>query len=172
MHESPTKFRGTRARRALELFVRILAIAAIESRMSNFHIYLTMKSGVTLRVARPTDHLAGIAEMYMNGLGFVVLAQFADHAGFDGIVLGHPGAPYHLEFTAQRGHPVGTPPMKDHLLAFYIPNADEWEQSCAEMRSAGFKHVPSYNPYWDMSGRTFEDLDGFRVVLQNTEWEP
>jgi hypothetical protein len=48
-----------------------------------------MKAGAVLRVARPTDHLAVIAEMYATGLDFTVLAQFEDHDGFDGIILGH-----------------------------------------------------------------------------------
>ena len=49
-----------------------------------------MKAGAVLRVARPTDHLAVIAEMYATGLGFTILAQFHDHDSFDGIILGHP----------------------------------------------------------------------------------
>jgi prolyl oligopeptidase len=38
------------------------------------------------------------------------------------------------------------------------------------MKEAGFVLVPSYNPYWDTAGKTFEDVDGYRVVLQNQEW--
>jgi hypothetical protein len=38
------------------------------------------------------------------------------------------------------------------------------------MTSAGFREVPSNNPYWDLQGRTFEDIDGYRVVLQNAAW--
>ena len=125
----------------------------------------------TLRVARPTDHLAGIAEMYRRGLGFEVLGAFEDHDGFDGVMLGHPDQPYHLEFTAHRGHPVGRAPTQDNLLVFYVPDAKEWDEACARMRSAGFRDVPSYNPYWDAHGRTFEDLDGYRVVLQNAAWD-
>lgn len=26
------------------------------------------------------------------------------------------------------------------------------------------------SPYWDVSGKTFEDIDGYRVVLQQREW--
>jgi len=48
-----------------------------------------MNAGAVLRVARPTDHLTAIAEMYATGLDFTILAQFADHDGFDGIILGH-----------------------------------------------------------------------------------
>jgi hypothetical protein len=129
-----------------------------------------MHAGTILRIARPTDHLTAIAEMYATGLDFTVLAQFEDHDGFDGIILGHPQQPYHLEFTTQRGHRVGKAPTQDHLLVFYLPDQDEWEASCAQMRAAEFRAVPAYNPYWEVQGRTFEDLDGYRVVLQNAAW--
>lgn len=129
-----------------------------------------MKPGFTMRIARPTDNLAEIAEMYSKGLGFTVLAQFTDHEGFDGVILGHPQQPHHIEFTAQRGHRVGKAPTKDHLLVFYIPDKDEWDESCKQMIAAGFRGVRSYNPYWDIQGKTFEDPDGYRVVLQNDAW--
>jgi len=129
-----------------------------------------MKPGSTMRVARPTDNLATLAEMYVKGLGFVMLAEFKDHCGFDGVVLGHPRQRYHIEFTSQREHQVGKAPTQDHLLIFYLPNKDEWEAGCAQMISAGFRNVSSYNPYWDLQGRTFEDIDGYRVVLQNAAW--
>ncbi len=102
---------------------------------------VTMKPGSTIRVARPTDNLAALAEMYAKGLGFAVLAEFKDHRGFDGVILGHPRQPYHIEFTSQRGHKVGKAPTQDHLLVFYVPNRDEWEAGCAQMISAGFREV-------------------------------
>ncbi len=129
-----------------------------------------MKPGHDLRIVRPTDNLSAIAKMYVAGLGFKVIAQFTDHEGFDGAILGHPQQPYHFAFTSQRGHRVGTAPTRDHLLAFFVPDKREWEQTCAEMLAAGFKAVPSSNPYWDRNGRTFEDVDGYRVVLQNAPW--
>ena len=108
-----------------------------------------MQAGAVLRVARPTDHLAAIAAMYATGLDFTVLAEFHDHDGFDGVILGHPHQPYHLEFTTQRGHHVGKSPTQDHLLVFYLPDQAAWEASCARMLTAGFQRVPSYNPYWE-----------------------
>ena len=39
------------------------------------------------------------------------------------------------------------------------------------MAEAGFKVVRSFNPYWDIRGRTFEDFDGYRIVMQNAGWE-
>src|SRR5215510_11584937 len=88
-----------------------------------------MQPGAVLRVARPTDHLAAITEMYATGLDFTILAQFEDHDGFDGIILGHPQQPYHLEFTTQRGHQVGRAPMQDHLLVFSLPDHDDGFQT-------------------------------------------
>lgn len=38
------------------------------------------------------------------------------------------------------------------------------------MKDAGFEPVASFNSYWDESGRTFEDPDGYRVVLQQASW--
>ncbi|MCE9595305.1 MAG: VOC family protein [Planctomycetes bacterium] len=129
-----------------------------------------MKPGLTLRVARPTDDLERIARMYAEGLGLEVLGRFEDHDGFDGVILGVAGEPHHLEFTTRRGHRVGKAPTQDHLLVWYAPDEREWREGCARMLAAGFRAVASFNPYWDARGRTFEDLDGYRVVLQNAAW--
>ena len=127
--------------------------------------------GLTLRVARPTDHLAAITAMYTHGLGLSVLAQFLDHDGFDGTILGTREDPYHIEFTSRPGHHAGRAPTDEHLLVFYVPDGAEWEARCTSMLAAGFRGVSSANPYWDIRGRTFEDPDGYRVVLQNSAWE-
>jgi len=124
----------------------------------------------TLRIARPTDNLEALAAMYTQGLGMQVLSQFEDHDGFDGIMLGQPGGPYHLEFTSKSGHAAGRAPTEDNLLVFYIGDPTMWQESCAQMEAAGFTRVQSFNPFWDRHGRTFEDLDGYRVVLQNGSW--
>ena len=123
-----------------------------------------------LRVARSTDDLSALLRFYRDGLGLQQLAAFTAHNGFDGVMLGHPHAPYHLEFTHQPGHAVGRAPTADNLLVFYVPDAQEWQAAVARMAAAGFAPVPSYNPYWDAHGRTFEDPDGYRVVLQQAAW--
>ncbi|MDQ2077131.1 VOC family protein [Marinimicrobium sp. ABcell2] len=123
-----------------------------------------------LRVARPTDNLSQITEMYVNGLGFKLLGRFEGHNGFDGSIIGHEQHNYHLEFTHHKGAKVGKAPTKDNLLIFYIEDEKVWRVSCQKMVEAGFTPVQSYNGYWDVAGRTFEDIDGYRVVLQNREW--
>jgi len=129
-----------------------------------------MNAATNFRVARPTDRLDEVVRFYTDGVGLAKLGSFADHEGFDGVMLGVPGAPYHLEFTRRRGHSVGRAPTEDHLLVFYLPDQREWEAALNRMRAAGYEPVPSFNPYWDRAGRTFEDPDGYRVVLQNAEW--
>jgi catechol 2,3-dioxygenase-like lactoylglutathione lyase family enzyme len=123
-----------------------------------------------LRIARPTDSIAQLRPFYEAGLGFEELAGFENHKGFDGLILGHPKWPYHLEFTHQHGHSVGRAPSEDNLLVLYLPEPGEWSHAVARMEAAGFSSVVSYNPYWDVSGRTFEDADGYRVVLQGAAW--
>jgi catechol 2,3-dioxygenase-like lactoylglutathione lyase family enzyme len=125
-----------------------------------------MNRRITLRVARPTDHLDEVVRFYVAGLGLDELGAFEDHDGFDGVMVGVPGAPYHLEFTRQHGHHVGRAPTKDNLLVFYLPDEQEWQAAVDRMVAAGYAPVPSLNPYWDRNGRTFEDPDGYRVVLQ------
>lgn len=88
------------------------------------------------------------------------------------MMLGRRGAPYHLEFTRAQGHAAGRAPTQDNLLIFYIPKPSEWRAAVSRMQSSGFAPVPSFNAYWDEHGRTFEDPDGFRVVIQQTSWNP
>ena len=130
-----------------------------------------MNDSTILRVARPTDNLEKIASLYEKGLGYIRLSEFSDHDGFDGIIIGKPGHPYHLEFTTHNSTIAGKAPTKDNLLVFYLPNSDEWKLQCDKMIEAGFRSVESYNPYWDKNGKTFEDPDGYRVVLVNQSWD-
>ena len=124
-----------------------------------------------LRVARPTDRLDEVVRFYVEGLGMSVLGSFEDHEGFDGVMLGQSESPYHLEFTTQRGHHVGDAPTQDHLLVFYLPEFALWQAAIERMIAAGYLPVKSQNPYWDNEGKTFEDPDGYRVVLQNAAWK-
>ncbi len=124
-----------------------------------------------MRGARATDHLEETLTFYGDGLGFEIIGSFTDHDGFDGVMLGHRGAQYHLEFTRQKGETVGRAPTKENLLVFYLPDEGQWDTAVQRMRDQGHNPVPSHNPYWDCHGLTFEDPDGYRVVLQNAAWE-
>ncbi len=131
---------------------------------------VTPLASAHLRVARPTDRLQEVVSFYCNALGFKVLGSFADHDGFDGVMLGHERSGYHLEFTTKRGHHAGAVPSQDHLLVFYVPDASQWQAVVDHIESLGCAAVPSFNPYWDMNGRTYEDPDGYRIVIQKAAW--
>jgi prolyl oligopeptidase len=38
------------------------------------------------------------------------------------------------------------------------------------MAAVGFREVEPVNPYWKRAGRTFEDPDGYRIVIQRETW--
>lgn len=124
----------------------------------------------TLRIARPTNSIDALLPFYRDGLGFKVLTRFDDHDGFSGAILGHPGAPWHLEFTWHNSHSAPACPTEDHLIAVYLPELEIWQAACARMAAAGFAPVAAFNPYWDQLGYTYEDAEGYRVVLQQQGW--
>ena len=123
-----------------------------------------------LRIARPVASLPRAVAMYREGLGLEELGRFDDHAGFDGVMLGYPGAGWHLEFTRCRTHPVAPAPTAEDLLVLYLPDATEWRAACARLLATGFVEVAPFNPYWAQRGRSFADADGYRVVLAQAGW--
>ncbi|KAH8161521.1 hypothetical protein CIB48_g6728 [Xylaria polymorpha] len=127
-----------------------------------------------LRVARPTDSIPSLLPFYVDGLGFEVKMTFGPHEGFDGVLLSMPPSSpstppsgYHLEFTQHVSHRAGRAPTQDNLLIFYLPDETQYQSAVARMKGAGFEPVESFNPYWERCGATFEDPDGYRVVLAN-----
>ena len=75
-----------------------------------------------VRVARPTDKLQEVERFYCEGIGLRKLGSFEGHDGYNGVMIGLPGFPHHLEFTQ---HVNGSPcpaPTRDNLLVLYIPD--------------------------------------------------
>ncbi|WP_391115925.1 VOC family protein [Psychrobacillus sp. L3] len=121
-----------------------------------------------IRVARPTHQIKEITKFYCDGLGLKKIGSFTGHEGYDGVMIGLPNADYHLEFTQ---HEDGSPcpsPTKDNLLVFYMPNLEEIEVMQNRLVDMGYNIVSPENPYWEKSGITIEDPDGWRIVLMNT----
>lgn len=127
-----------------------------------------MRGGTILRVVRPTDDLAPLRRFYVDALRFPILYSFEDHEGFDGLIVGMPGADHHLAFTRKHGFSAGRASTAENLLVFYLEDRAEWEAAVARMQAHGFDPVEPHNPYWRANGATFEDPDGYRVVLQNS----
>ena len=154
--------------------IKLMTLLALCAGLSFFALAQTnparSETMFTLRVARPTDNLPEVLKFYRDGLGLDVLTTF-NAKGFEGIILGfgRKSSPYQLEFTHQPTHKVGQAPTQDNLLVFYIPNEAEWKSAVERMQKHGYKPVKSYNPWWDDGGKTFEDVDGYRVVLHNDD---
>lgn len=109
-----------------------------------------------------------MVRFYRDGLGLPVLSTFSGHAGYSGVMLGLPDRAVHLEITE---HEHGSPcpaPTKDNLLVLYVPDRGALDEMLTRMLRAGYSSVPPENPYWLAHGTTFEDPDGWRVVLMNT----
>lgn len=119
-----------------------------------------------VRIARPTDQLPEVERFYAEHLGLPVLYRFEDHAGYDGVMLGLPGADQHLEFTS---HIDGSPcpaPTLDNLLVLYFPSEAQMYDVVQRLGANGHEPVEPENPYWrDVGALTFEDPDRWRVVL-------
>ena len=120
-----------------------------------------------LRVVRHTERLQELVAFYRDGIGLTEIGGFRDHAGYDGVFLAVPGTGAHLELTAGGGHRAPTP-HPESLLVFYLGD-DEAEQAVSAR--LGVDPVPPANPYWADHGVTFQDPDGFRVVLVPERWE-
>ena len=120
-----------------------------------------------LRVARHTARLQEVVEFYRDGIGLPQTGGFRDHDGYDGVFLAVPGTGAHLELTAGGGH--GPPaPHPESLLVLYLGDEASVQTVAARL---GVDSVPPANPYWNGHGLTFQDPDGFRVVLVPERWE-
>jgi catechol 2,3-dioxygenase-like lactoylglutathione lyase family enzyme len=122
-----------------------------------------------IRVARPTDKLTEVVTFYRDGLGLPVIGQFENHAGYSGVMLGTPTDRFHLEFTETVAGSPGPAPTKDNLLVFYIPKDQAFAEIVKRMTDHGHQPVEPENPYWKGKSCTFEDPDGWRVVIYHGE---
>ncbi len=120
-----------------------------------------------IRIARPVSNLKEMQRFYAEGLGLALIGHFEDHDGISGIMLGMPDAGTHLEFTQHQEQIETRPPSADHLLVLYIANSSDYIRLCSHLEQLGFPPVAPANPYWRNSASTFEDPDGWRVVLVN-----
>jgi catechol 2,3-dioxygenase-like lactoylglutathione lyase family enzyme len=121
-----------------------------------------------LRVARHTERLEEVVRFYRDGLGLTEIGGFSEHDGYDGVFLEVPGTGAHLELTTGGGD--GAPaPHPESLLVLYLGDEETVGATSARL---GIEPVAPANPYWEEHGTTFEDPDGFRVVLVPERWGP
>ena len=124
-----------------------------------------------VRVARPSLDLVGAERFWMAGIGLEVLwrGDATSEGGHRLTMLGRSTSCWHLELVddpeAARAHPPGP----EDLLVLYLgkPPATAW---WTQIEAAGGRRVPSRNPYWDRGGVTFQDPDGYLLVLTARTW--
>jgi catechol 2,3-dioxygenase-like lactoylglutathione lyase family enzyme len=116
---------------------------------------------VRLRVARHTERLDEVVRFYRDGIGLTEIGGFRDHAGYDGAFLAVSGSGAHLEFTSGGGH-AAPQPHAESLLVLYLGDDEAVRAAAARLE---VEPLAPANPYWAEHGVTFEDPDGFRVVL-------
>jgi catechol 2,3-dioxygenase-like lactoylglutathione lyase family enzyme len=109
-----------------------------------------------------------VVQFYHDGLGLPIIDSFEDHEGFSGVMLGLPGSEYHLEFTQHTAQTPCPAPSKENLLVLYLPDGHAIDRLVSRLAALGRTAASSENPYWDARGVSFEDPDGWRVVLMNT----
>jgi catechol 2,3-dioxygenase-like lactoylglutathione lyase family enzyme len=120
-----------------------------------------------IRVARPTARLQQVVAFYRDGLGLPVIGHFENHAGYSGVMLGIPTETFHLEFTSTNVGSECPAPTKDNLLVLYMPDPHAYQAVIDRLRAHGYTPVEPENPYWKSASQTFEDPDGWRVVVFN-----
>jgi catechol 2,3-dioxygenase-like lactoylglutathione lyase family enzyme len=119
-------------------------------------------SWTAVRVARPAQDLTRSARFYRDLIGLPHLGGFENHDGYNGIFFALPGGA-ELELTAGPAQPA--PSTDEDLLILYVETWAEVTAMGARLTAAGVTRIPNWNPYWNRSGLTFLDPDGYRLVI-------
>ena len=122
-----------------------------------------------LRVARPCRDLAAAELFWVAGAGLEVLLRVDGSAegGHRLLMVGLPGAGWHLELVEDPS--VDPLPTEEDLLVLYLGRPLS-AQDDGRLAAAGGRRVTARNPYWEQWGRTWEDPDGYRLVLAHRTW--
>ncbi|WP_436533426.1 VOC family protein [Actinoplanes sp. HUAS TT8] len=123
-----------------------------------------------IRIARPSRDLAAAERFYADGLGLHVLYRGEAHAPgeHDLIMLGRPGANWHLELVGGPNLISAPTPTAEDLLVIYLAGPID-EALIARLVEAGGRRVEQ-SEYWDRWGVTVADPDGYRLVLSTRSW--
>ncbi|MEU7314248.1 VOC family protein [Streptomyces sp. NPDC007083] len=125
-----------------------------------------------LRLARPSRDLRAAERFWVSGLGLDVQYRCAadDAAGLSALLMvGWPGASWHLELVHDPLAPMEPRPTAEDLLVLYL-DAPVPDALVERLAQHGGELVAAHNPYWDTWGVTVQDPDGYRLVLSTRGW--
>jgi catechol 2,3-dioxygenase-like lactoylglutathione lyase family enzyme len=103
-----------------------------------------------LRIARPSHGLQAAERFWVGGLGLEVLFQ-ADESAEGGhalLMVGWPGAAWHLELVGDPDDATPAAPTEEDLLVLYVGGEVD-EEVIRRLVEAGGTRVAARNPYWD-----------------------
>lgn len=123
-----------------------------------------------VRIARPSRDLRAAERFWVDGLGLDVLyRQDADAGKHELLMVGMPGAAWHLELVRDPAGPVEPRPTPEDLLVLYLGEQVPGDL-IKRLEQHGGKRTPAHNPYWDRWGVTVLDPDGYPLVLSTRTW--
>ena len=124
-----------------------------------------------LRIARPSHDLRASERFWVDGLGLDVLFRADDTAegGHALLMVGWPGAAWHLELVGDPDDTTPARPTEEDLLVLYVDGQVD-DDAVRRLVEAGGTRVAARNPYWDQRGVTIVDPDGYRLVLSGRTW--
>jgi catechol 2,3-dioxygenase-like lactoylglutathione lyase family enzyme len=124
-----------------------------------------------VRIARPSHDLRAAERFWVEGLGLDVLFRADDSAegGHALLMVGWPGAAWHLELVGDPEDATPAAPTEEDLLVLYLGGEVD-EDLARRLVDAGGTRVAARNPYWDRWGITIADPDGYRLVLSSLTW--
>jgi catechol 2,3-dioxygenase-like lactoylglutathione lyase family enzyme len=126
---------------------------------------------IQIRIARPSRDLRAAESFWVDGLGLDVLWRYEASAEGEHalLMLGWPGATWHLELVGDLGGQTPPAPTEEDLLVLYLDGKIDADVVDRLVRSGGIV-VTARNPYWDEWGITIKDPDGYRLVLTTRAW--
>ncbi|TWS19588.1 VOC family protein [Tsukamurella asaccharolytica] len=124
-----------------------------------------------LRIARPSHDITVAERFWVDGVGMAVQwrADAGTEIGHALLMVGLPGAAWHLELVDDRAIANAHPPGPEDLLVLYLDSPVPTDL-VERIAAAGGTVVASRNPYWDRWGVTLRDPDGYLLVLCERDW--
>lgn len=127
-----------------------------------------------MRIARPCRDLELASQFWVDGLGLSILWRSPPASETEGghelLIVGWPGAAWHLELVHVLEVEMMPTPTEEDLLVLYVDGQID-SALVKNLVKAGGRKVLHKNEYWNKWGVTIADSDGYLLVLCVRAWE-